>query len=279
MTRSAILGAFAAVALLAASASSGLAAAPERRTPGLSKNDIRRLPPAETRRRLRDTVWEMFEEKDLRRPRAPRRALDRLILTTRPHFAGFPGLCRYDAVTVGFRPVAGARDDAGPDTPMRATELESDARFHFLQPPSMPGHGRHGDREHSEHSAGCARLDTARADAFSAPDAETANDGMLAFLRLQEAVRARRDVPLACDLGPNETQTCEAVLLALGPASVSAVERCTAADRRADCFIVYAGDRRIEVETTGYGTPGPPAIQPVRARLQTMIVMSHEVID
>ena len=278
MKRTTMLAALAALAAAAAPLAAPARTGPQSRS-GLTKSEVRRLPPAETHRRLREMIGDMFEQEDFRSDAPPRHALDTLFLRTRVRPAGLPGLCRYDSVMVSFAPVDGRRGGTpGPDTPMRAAGIESDARFLFVAPPTAPSGLARQDRSASRASA-CAGIDTLRRASFSAPDEGVANDAMLAFLRLQAALRSHASLPLQCELGGSDTATCEEIVLALDPSAFQSVDVCRAAQPRDNCFRIDVGGRSLEIDTTASVTPGPPPVQPLRARLTTPIVFRDQRID
>ncbi|HEX8193674.1 MAG TPA: hypothetical protein VF552_12325 [Allosphingosinicella sp.] len=260
---------FAAAALLLLPVAAEL---PAQRT--ITKSDVRTAPPAETHGRLRDQVWQMFQREDRRSERAPRRPLDEVWLTTRPRGTDVPGLCRFDLAVVEFAPVARVGEDGGnADTPVRAVGISASPRYRFSSPPAG-FHRRISDPRRLPQEGGCETLDTDRDGFFEAPDEETATDGVLAFSRLLDALRAGRDVPLQCALHPDETD-CRAVILAHDAASIDRVETCRPSGGGRPCFLVSAYDREIEVELE----PDLQAAIVHSARLVSMIVMSHSRID
>lgn len=247
------------------------------RPPGtITKTEIRTAPPEQTHRRLRNLTWEMFEQEDMRRERAPRRPLDDAWLRTRPRATEVPGLCRYDSVHFEFAPLS--RRDRGADTPVRPVGLTAQSFFRFSRPPSAD-YREISDFERLPEADGCPLLETDRLNFFSAPDAEVATEAYLAFLNLKRSLRERPNLPLTCNLFPNDTLPCEAILLSLDTDAVDSVERCEADDLREICYRAYLGDRMVRMFVTGHVSPGPPAGQMVRAELHGMIVMSHERID
>lgn len=140
---------FSAVALSIASPAAG---APQLET--LTKNEVRSEEPRTTHRRLRDVVWNLFEQQDYRRENAPTRPLSNLFLRTKTQATRVPNLCRYDGVWVEFEKV-NPRDD-GPDAPMRAAGLTSSSYFTFLSPPTSSYEDAVRDGPGSD--AQCAKL-------------------------------------------------------------------------------------------------------------------------
>lgn len=249
---------------------SGIAVAAPART--ITKSEIRSDPPDVTDRRLKDVVWSLFEKQDLRSRKDPTRPLSRLFLRTKTRATGVANLCRYDSMGIEFEPLN--PKDEGPDAPVRPVGLTSSSHFAFLSAPAA----EHDDtvQDGPASAARCSRLPAQSF--FTAKDEELANNGFRAWLALLDSVRSGRKFPLECDLAAFETRPCEVVISALKPEQLWDVETCDSEIGKL-CYRLNAGDRLITVVTTGYVHPGPPAGQIVGAKLESMIVMAHEIID
>lgn len=262
----------AAFALLASAAFAPADAAARQRP--ISKDEVRTAPPEQTHRRLRDQLWSLIRREDLRRERAPRQMLRRLHTSTRPRGTEIPGLCRSDALVIEFHPVG--RTGRGAETRVRASGFTATSRFRFLRPPTAPGDRLADYRRLPEDEPGCAALD--EASFFEAADAEVAADGWFAFLELQRALRDNRALPLDCNLHRvEELPDCRAIILALGQDDLLEVERCDSLPDGRWCTRLHIDDRRIDLYTSA-GAHGPFG-SVTAAKLVSMIVMSHEVID
>jgi hypothetical protein len=238
--------------------------------PTITKSEIRSAPPARTHRRLRDQVWQLFQQQDLRSGQAPQRALRRLLLPTRPRATEVPGLCRYDVLHVEFEPVR--REDEGADTPVRAAGLRAQSQFRFLRPPA-DRHSAIADYRRLPSQGDCDGIDTDKVHFFVAEDEDVATDGYLAFLRLQEAVRAARPLPFECVPRQGESEAdCRATVLAFTQDSIVDIKGCDMTSS-AYCFRIIAEDLLI----TAFVGSSDGRVHSARA--ETMIVLAHDVID
>ncbi|MGQ0590812.1 MAG: hypothetical protein ACT4N8_15015 [Sphingosinicella sp.] len=243
-------------------------------TPGrtITKSEIRAADPRRTHGRLRDVIWDMFEREDVRSEAQPRHALTDFWLRTRPRGTEIPGLCRYDGVTVEFAPTS--RRDRGADTPVRAVGLRASSFFHFISPPTQQFHDA-ANYDLLPSDGDCRSLDANELPFFRSEDEQVAVNGYLAFLRLQDALRANQTMELDCYPGRMETRTCREIILAIGTDAVSDVRRCEWSEARQNCFRIRADDLQIDILVTGRVSPGPPPGQVLRARLGFLIVLSH----
>ena len=57
----------------------------------ITKDELRTDPPRVIRKKLKDQIWNMFEQEDYRRTQRPQRALTGLLLKTRTVATGVPG--------------------------------------------------------------------------------------------------------------------------------------------------------------------------------------------
>ncbi|HYI41358.1 MAG TPA: hypothetical protein VE053_13675 [Allosphingosinicella sp.] len=241
--------------------------------PTITKAEIRSDPPNVTDRQLKDIVWSLFEKQDHRRKEAPTRPLSRVVLRTRTQATRVPDLCRYDSMRIEFERVN--PKDTGADAPVRPVGLTSSSNFTFLSAPSA-------DYENALQGslasvALCSKVTDDR-HFFTARSEKEATDGFRAWLALLNSIRAGRKVPLECSLAPLDAGPCESVISALTPDQISEIEICDS-ESAAVCHKIYAGDRLITIVTTGRVHPGPPPGQLVSAKLETLIVLAHEIID
>jgi hypothetical protein len=241
--------------------------------PTITKSEVRSDRPNVTDRRLKDVVWSLFEKQDHRRGKEPTRPLSSLFLRTRTQATRVPGLCRYDSVRVEFEQVN--PKDEGADAPVRPVGLTSTSNFAFLSAPSADDEDSPQDRLVSVSQ--CSKLPVDER-FFTAEDENEADQGYRAWLALLETVRAGRKVPLECDLAPSDKGPCEAVIAAIKPEHLSEVRTC-AAGSDSVCHQLFAEDRLITVMTAAYARPGLSAGQVVSAKLDSLIVMAHAIID
>jgi hypothetical protein len=246
------------------------AAAP---APTITKSQIRSDPKGETDRRLKDVVWSLFEKQDLRGKKAPTQRLSSLFLRTKIQATHVPALYRYDNVRIEFEPVNAG--EKGPDAPTRPVGLTSTSYFAFLSAP--PADYDEARRDRAEPEGRCSRLPKDQR-FFTARDEREAAEGYRAWIALRESIRAGRKFPLECDLMPVESRPCEAIIAAYAPDQLSEVETCEA-EPGILCHALYVDDRLIKVLTTGHIYPGPKAGQVVSAKLDSLIVMRHAVVD
>jgi hypothetical protein len=259
-----------AVALgIASAATSSVAAS----TKTITKSEVRSAEPSATHRHLRDVVWTLFEEQDYRRDKAPTRPLSTLFLRTKIHSTEVPGLCRYDGVRVEFEPINPT--DKGPDVPARASGITSTSFFTFLSPPTD---------EYEEIAQGgpvslkeCEKLPEDHP-FFAAEDENQATAAYRAWLALSEALRTGAKFPMECDLFPVDKNSCGEVIGSLQVSQLTEVETCDA-QAGTTCYKLYFDDRLVSIKSTGHVSPGPPAGQIVSAKLDSLIVLSHEIID
>jgi hypothetical protein len=249
----------------------GAAAGAPART--ITKSEIRSDPPQVTDRKLRDVFWSMFASQDHRGRKAPTRRLSGMTLRTKAQATRVPGLCRYDNVRIEFEPVKPG--DEGPDAPVRPVGLTSTSHFTFLSAPAAEYEEARQDRLGSAEA--CSGLPEDQA-FFTARDEQQATAGYRAWLALRESVRAGRKFPLECSLTRLDTGSCESIIANFKPEQLEAVDACES-ETDIVCHALYVGDRLIKVRTSGHVYPGPKAGQLVSAKLDTLIVLAHEIID
>jgi hypothetical protein len=245
-------------------------------TDAITKTEIRTEAPAITDRRLRDMIWDMFRRADLRTGKPPQSQLRRLWFRTHPIATNIPNLCRFDAMTVEFAPVRhGSTHDA--DTPVHPVALTASSAFRFLAPPPLePKETDEAAVRMLPTEGPCTSLDTNKVSFFSATSEEVARDGYEAFLTLQQALRDKKPLPLACDLYATDKQTCADLILSLAQDSIASIGECDA-ERETDCFKISADDREIKIVLTR--ASGDAAGQPIRAQLESMIIVADTLID
>lgn len=239
----------------------------------ITKSEVRSADPSATHRRLRDVVWTLFEEQDYRREKSPTRPLSTLFLQTKTHSTEVPGLCRYDRMRVEFAQVNPT--DKGPDASVRASGITSTSFFTFLSPPtdeyvkiakSRPVSLKECEKLPEEHPF------------FVAEDENQATDAYRAWLALSEARRTGAKFPMECNLFPVDTKSCGEVVGSLRASQLTEVETCEA-QAGTTCHKLYFDDRMISITSTGRVYPGPPAGQIVSAKLDSLIVLSHVIVD
>ena len=242
----------------------------------ISKSEIRTAPPEQTHRRLRDQLWSLIDREDLRREDPPRRALHRVHARTAPRGTEIPGLCRSDTLAIEFAPTG--RRDRGADTPVLASGFTAASGFRFLRPPAGPPNEIEDYRRLPQDEPGCARLGD-DVSFFEADDSEVATDGWFAFLDLQRGLRQDSPPELDCELHQNENPAdCRTLILSFDQDDLREIERCDQPASGHWCTRLHVGDRRIDIYTAASSSHGPFG-RAVRARLVSMIVMSHEAID
>ncbi len=239
----------------------------------ITKSEIRSDPPSVTDRKLKDVLWSLFEKPDRRGEKAPTRPLSTLFLETRTQATRVPGLCRYDRVRVEFE--RANPSDKGPGAPARPVGLTSTSNFTFLSAPTAG----YDDivRDNPVPAAQCSKLPEDQS-FFTARNAEEATEGFRAWTALLDEVRAGRRIPLECDLGAFEKRSCEAVIGAFGPEQLEEVESCDS-DPEVVCHKFRVYDQELTVVSTDRVHPGPPPGRIVRAKLDTFILMWHEIPD
>jgi hypothetical protein len=214
----------------------------------ITKTEFRHDPPAITDRRLRDMIWEMFRQEDHRTREAPQAFLGDLWLETKVRGTRVSNLCRHETVRIEMAPIMPGPRDA--DTPVRPVGINTlSPSFRFLKPPPL------GD-DAPDHDARvltggpCTALDPRKQNFFAADDEYVARDAMIAFLKLQQALREKRNVKLQCDLSPVDKGSCADIILALDPALISYVDTC---QPRADhgCFVVDNDLRALRISLDG----------------------------
>jgi hypothetical protein len=256
---------------LLATLSPGVAAAAPART--ITKSEIRSDPPDVTDRRLRDVVWSLLERQDYRSNKEPKTSLTRLFLRTKAQPTHVPGLCSFDSLWIRFEPTD--RRERGPDAAVRPVGLTSTSNFTFLSAPSADYNNA---RRAGLGSAGpCSRLPKDQP-FFQARDEREATDGYRAWLTLHDSIRVGRKFPLECNLTRSDSGSCEAVIDALKPEQLSEVETCESSPG-IDCHAIYVDERLIKIMTTGQVYPGPKPGELVSATLDSLIVLTHEIID
>lgn len=238
----------------------------------ITKTEIRTEDPQRTHSRLRDVVWDMFEREDMRRETPPENPLDRLWLQTRSRGTEIPGLCRYDRVTVEFAPAR--RNARGPDVPVRAVGLRAVSQFGFMVPPRVLYHEA-ADHERLPSEGDCHSASIRELSFFTAPNEQIALDGYLAFLSLQNSLRDERETPLDCDLARIDRMDCRGLILSFDPAAIYEIDRCDSDTSGELCFRIWVDSRRVDIVVSGRIYPGPPAGQAIRARLVSLIILSH----
>lgn len=239
----------------------------------ITKSEVRSAEPSATHRHLRDVVWTLFEQQDYRRDKAPTRPLSTLFLRTKTHSTRVPGLCRYDSVRVEFELANPA--NKGPDAPVRPAGLTSTSFFTFLSQPTD---------EYEEIAQGgpvswmeCEKLPEDHP-FFAAETEHQATDAYRAWLTLSAALRTGAKLPMECNLFPVDKTSCGEVIGSLQASQLTKVETCDA-QAGTTCYKLYFDDRLVSIKSTGHVSPGPPAGQIVSARLDSLIVLSHEIID
>lgn len=243
----------------------------------ITKMEIRTSPPPVTDRKLRDLIWKMFKSQDYRTKRRPENSLSNLSLRTQSQSTEVPGLCRYDIAWVEFEPVSTV--DEGANTPTKPTGITADSYFRFFAPPAAVYDqitGRLG-RQHRQNTA-CGEQSNEEG-YFEAEDEQTATNGYLAWVNLQDALRNKRKIPLTCELFNNDMKTCEEIILELRfPDQIETCET-PARDYTQWCYRAQFNDRLITMIVTGQVSPGPPAGQIVSAKLDGLILLAHPIID
>lgn len=242
----------------------------------ITKSEIRVADPRRTHGRLRDVIWDMFERENMQSATPPRHPLTDIWLRTRPRGTEVPGLCRYDSVQVEVAPTT--RRTRGPDTPVRAVGLTVEAYYHFEAAPTQLFRAT-ADYQRSALDGDCRAIDTRSGHFFRAPDSEVANDGYVAFVALQNALRQDPSLPLECDLHRSDSQSCRDLILSFDASGIEEIERCEDQSQRHLCYRVRIYDRQIDVSVTGVVSPGPPPGRVVSARLASLIVMWHSRAD
>jgi hypothetical protein len=175
---------------------------------------------------------------------------------------------------IEFHPTG--RRERGADTPVRASGFTARSRFRFLRPPTGRASDSANYRRLPGDEPGCARLE--REWFFQAEDAESAADGWFAFLGLQQALRENAAVPLDCALNPIERLDCRALILSWGQDSLLGIERCDSLPDGRWCRRLLLDDRMVDIHMSAGGASVPFGTV-TGARLVSMIVTSHEVID
>lgn len=131
----------------------------ERRTPPLTKLELRQASQEKIKRRIFDHLSEALILPDQSRSERPVRPLENVWLWTRAYGTGTPGLCRSDLVMLTFAPVGAEK---GAATPVRAAGLETSRYYRLLRDvdPDKAGSLDHDGRvaAHSE----CAAIDVFR---------------------------------------------------------------------------------------------------------------------
>jgi hypothetical protein len=239
--------------------------APAQRT--ITKAEIRRDSPHRTHLRLRDTIWDMFEQRDMRSRTAPRFRLGDVSLSTRPRGTPVPSLCRYESVSFEFAP---AGPEAGAGTEVEAVGIEAQPYFHFTSPPA--GSYDIVVRDGVQLTEGrCRSVRIDQTSFFSASGPELATNAYRAFLNLQHSLRDGRPVALECNLFPRETDSCKDIILRLGQDDILIVEEC---DTLGGCFAVHAGDRKVSIIVED-----DRDLKVMSAKLASMLIFAHSRID
>jgi hypothetical protein len=266
MPRQSIYLAAAAAALLAAPLAAGAQVAP------IAKTELRRDPPAVTDRRLKDLLWDMFQRRDRRSKQPPQALLRAVDLRTRPVATSVPNLCRYDDVRLDMAPAMPGPADA--DTPVRAIGLSSVHMFRFLVPPPLEPRPA---RDLLPHTGGaCGGLDLDKTGRFfSASRPQEALAGMVAFLKLQRALAAKRPLDLACDRLPDEKRDCADILRAVSAEGLNRVESCEG-PAQTECLALSFEDVSVRI-VLATAESGASDVQSVR--LGYYIIVADTLID
>jgi len=249
--------------------------APVAAAPTISKSEIRSEPPSVTDKRLRDVVWDMFEQQDFRRKKAPTRPLDHVFLQTKIQTTHVSGLCRYDSVQIDLD--RADPNDTGPGAQTRAVGLTSTSLFTFVSPPKADFETI-VDYSRKKPLADCAGV-SAKSPFFTARDEREATLGYRALIVLQDALLTGKKFPLECSLYPVESLPCASIIEAMKPEELASVDPCDSDYRGTVCHKLEIGGRLITVTTTGNLTPGPPAGEIVSVKLSSLIIWADSVVD
>jgi hypothetical protein len=239
--------------------------------PAISKTEIRRDAQAVTDRRLKELLWEMLRHDDFRRKTPPRSVLEFVPFYTAAVMTEIPLLCRSDTVLLEFAPTTPGSADA--DTPTRPVGIEVNHLFRYL---TLPGPAAREDYVPPHIGGRCGQLDPERDNAFfKAPSARVARDGMIAFLKLLEAVRDKRPIRLTCDSGADEHRSCGELIGAMKPEQIGSVEPCDASGPTR-CFTVWIEDREMRVFVAA---AGPREGEIESAAVKSYIIIADPRID
>lgn len=187
----------------------------------ISKAEMRTAPPEQTHERLRDVIWEMFEERDYRRDDLGTRPLRAVLLKTKPHSDGGQTLCRHDRVVVSFAMVDADIDpdseEASSASQMKARDLIASTWWGFATPPPITGPLPDQDLASEDL---CGSLPEGH-HFFRAPNGGIVG-GYRSFMLLKRDIAAGREFELDCG---NEL-ACRAEISDLAIESLELVERC-----------------------------------------------------
>lgn len=239
----------------------------------VSKEELRTDEPKVIQRKLKNQIWEMFEPEDFRTAKPPQNPLTRLLLKTRKTRTNVPGLCRYDLANFEFEPSDKINPDAS--TPSRATGVTAVSYFKFGKPPSADYYKVAS--EPWPRDVSCSELGDDGF--FESENAETATDGYLVWSKLQTALREKRNIFLDCNLFRNDTKSCSSILIEIGSDELSSIGRCESLDYRQNCFEMTTNERAVKIYVTAHISPGPPAYEIIRVKVDGVIVLAHSRID
>ena len=199
----------------------------------ISKYEVRRAPAARVERevlgQLADIIKPTGPEVRPLTGEKPVMPLTDMWFETEPRNTEAPGLCRYDALVVEFEPTG--EPGTGADTRVHASGFTANSYFAVIAPPT----GVFDDVVYGEkpqrRGPDCRRI--GKAGFFSAPDAETAFDGVY---RLNQAFAGAAEpvtpFDLVCEWSDATAEACRKTmsdLAALKPEDwglVAGMERC-----------------------------------------------------
>ena len=234
----------------------------------ISKMEIRKDDPERTHERLRDIFWGSLEMEDRRTDADPERDLSNVWFESKMFPTRVPGLCRYDTLRIEFERIEGDYDT--PTAQARPVGFRSSSFFKFVDPPKddwleiVRNDGLIGDA--------CEAVD--KDDVFfSAPDAQMATDGYVSFVAMIRMAQAGQTEHFECQFHPKEKIECGALIAGFRADAIRAISRCDA-DAGYQCFEFSIDDRAVRVVS-----PFRWPEDVMQVRLESLIVLSHEVID
>lgn len=259
----------------------GSGAAAAREPPPITKREARDLPAQQVERRVIDQLSHILTEERWDRRKPPVRPLTDMDFVTQPRATFVPNLCQVDRLRVNFRPMRSEKGDA--DTPVRADGFTADHYFHFKEAPKSH-HGDAVDYQRARDPSECADVDFGKGNFFDAPDEETATDGYYVTQRaIGEIFKGKADLPVECDKYWFEKESsCADIVGKLKEASIDSIDKCEAEEPElARCYEIYIGDRllRIVASPIASGKDVLPPLTPLKVKLGTLIILSHERVD
>jgi hypothetical protein len=266
------------VVLLAVLGSAGAVA---REPAPITKREARDLPARQVERRVMAQLSHILTEERWDRRKPPARPLTDMDFVTQPRATSVPNLCQVDRLRVSFRPTRSEKGDA--DTPVRADGFTADHYFHFREAPKAY-HGDAADYQRARNPSECADVDFGKDDFFNAPDEETATDGYYVAQRaIEEILKGKADLPVECDKYWYEKESsCADIVGKLKETSIDSIDKCDAEEAAlARCYEIYIGDRlaRIVASPIAFGQNVLPPLTPLKVKLSTLIILSHERVD